>query len=83
MKKGIIEVEFDDEKMEAIRFYLSKKEQTLENEMQNIMKTLYEKMLVNYDFIIQISHLDEIKDWHNHIVTVTKTNNVSKINIIR
>ena len=47
------------------------------------MKTLYEKMLVNYDFIIQISHLDEIKDWHNHIVTVTKTNNVSKINIIR
>ena len=47
------------------------------------MKTLYEKMLVNYDFIIQISHLDEIKDWHNHIVTVTKTNNVSKINVIR
>ena len=47
------------------------------------MKTLYEKMLANYDFIIQISHLDEIKDWHNHIVTVTKTNNVSKINIIR
>ena len=45
MKKGIIEVEFDDEKMEAIRFYLSKKEQTLENEMQNIMKTLYEKVV--------------------------------------
>lgn len=47
------------------------------------MKTLYEKMLVNYDFIIQISHLDEIKDWHNHIITVTKTNNISKLNIIR
>lgn len=47
------------------------------------MKTLYEKMLVNYDFIMQISHLDEIKDWHNHIITVTKSNNISKINIIR
>lgn len=47
------------------------------------MKTLCEKMLTFYDFIIQISHLDEIKDWHNHIITVTKDNNISKINIIR
>lgn len=47
------------------------------------MRTLYEKMLSNYDFIIQISHLDEIKEWHNHIITVTKTNNISKLNIVR
>lgn len=47
------------------------------------MKSLCEKMLANYDFIIQISHLDEIKDWHNHIITVSKINNISKINIIK
>lgn len=47
------------------------------------MKSLYEKMLTNYDFIIQISHLDEIKDWHENIITVSKQNNISKINLIR
>lgn len=43
------------------------------------MKTLYEKILENYDFIIQISHLDEIKDWHNTILTVRKDTNISKL----
>lgn len=43
------------------------------------MKTLYEKILENYDFIIQISHLDEIKDWHNTILTVKKDTNISKL----
>lgn len=43
------------------------------------MKSLYDKILENYDCIIQISHLEEIKDWHSVIVTVTKENNVSKI----
>lgn len=47
------------------------------------VKILCEKMLNYYDFIIQISHLDEIKEWHNHIITVTKENNVSKINVIK
>ena len=43
------------------------------------MKSLYEKILENYDFIIQISHLDEIKDWHNTILTVKKDVNISKM----
>lgn len=43
------------------------------------MKLLYEKILKNYDYIIQISHLDEIKDWHDTIITVIKESNVSRI----
>lgn len=45
------------------------------------MRTLYEKILENYDYIIQISHLEEIKDWHNTIITVKKDVNVSKLAI--
>lgn len=43
------------------------------------MRTLYEKILENFDAIIQISHLEEIKDWHSTIITVKKENNISKI----
>lgn len=43
------------------------------------MKVLYTKILENYDFIIQISHLDSIRDWHDSIITVVKDNNTSKI----
>lgn len=43
------------------------------------MRLLYEKILKNFDYIIQISHLDEIKDWHNTIITIKKDNNVSSI----
>lgn len=45
------------------------------------MHGLYNKILENYDFIIQISHLDEIKDWHSTILTIKKENNVSTINV--
>jgi DNA repair exonuclease SbcCD ATPase subunit len=43
------------------------------------MRTLYEKILENFDAVIQISHLEEIKDWHSTIITVKKENDVSKI----
>jgi DNA repair exonuclease SbcCD ATPase subunit len=43
------------------------------------IRTLYDRMLRGYDFIIQITHLDEVKDWHDFILTVTKEGNVSKI----
>ena len=46
------------------------------------MRTLYEKILENYDAIIQISHLSEIKDWHDKHIVVSKENNVSKIHLL-
>lgn len=47
------------------------------------MRKLYEKILKdNYDAIIQISHLSEIKEWHDQHIVVTKENNISKIHLI-
>ena len=45
------------------------------------MRNLYEKILAEYDFILQISHLDEIKDWHGTTLTVCKSDNVSKLKV--
>lgn len=44
---------------------------------------LYKRILTNYDFIINITHNENLYDWHDNIITVTKENNVSKIKIIR
>lgn len=46
--------------------------------MENIM-TLYRRALNNYDFILHICHDTSLMDYHDSIVTVTKTNNVSTI----
>ena len=43
------------------------------------VKKLFDKILKNYDFIFQITHLEEITDWHNTIITIEKENNISKI----
>lgn len=43
------------------------------------VKLLYDKIVSDYAFIIQISHLKAISDWHNKTITVKKINNVSKI----
>lgn len=43
------------------------------------IRDFLEKILVEYDFIIQVSHLDEVKDWNNSIITVKKDGNVSSL----
>lgn len=45
------------------------------------MKLLYDKIVQNYDFIIQISHLESIVDWHDSIITVQKQGRVSVLSI--
>ena len=45
------------------------------------MRNMYAKIEKNYQFILHISHLEEIKDWHNNIVTFKKENNISKIDL--
>lgn len=42
-------------------------------------KLLYEKIVSDYQFILQITHLKAIADWHTSTLTVVKENNVSKI----
>lgn len=45
------------------------------------MKKLYDKIVTNYDFILHITHLASIVDWHTGgIITVKKENNISTIN---
>lgn len=43
------------------------------------MKLLYDRILEDYDFIFNITHIDALRDWHNTFVTVTKTNGISKL----
>lgn len=46
------------------------------------MRNLYSKIENNYQFILHISHLDDIKDWHKGNVVITKKDNLSSIKII-
>ena len=44
------------------------------------MRNIYAKIENNYQFILHISHIEEIKDWHKNIITISKdTSNVSSI----
>lgn len=44
---------------------------------------LYNRILGNYDFILNITHNELIYDWHNEIITVIKDNNISTIKTIK
>lgn len=46
------------------------------------MRLVIEKMRDSYDTIFIVSHMDEIKEWANKIVSVTKTNNVSRMGLM-
>lgn len=47
------------------------------------IKKLLDKMLQTYDYIFIITHLDEVKEYCDKIVTVTKINDISRINVIK
>lgn len=46
--------------------------------LENI-HSLLDKISNKFQYIMQISHLDEIKDWNTEIITVRKESNVSKL----
>jgi DNA repair ATPase RecN len=43
------------------------------------VKLLYDKISADYSFILQITHLKQIADWHTKNIIVKKTNHVSRI----
>lgn len=43
------------------------------------VKLLYDKIVKNYAFILQITHLAALSDWHNCRIVVKKENNISTI----
>ena len=47
------------------------------------VKKLYDKILKDYSFIFQITHLDDIADWHNTTVVVKKENRISNISVLK
>ncbi len=53
---------------------------TVAKENYDDMKRLYDKIVKEYQFILHITHLSDIADWHDGgIITVIKVNNISKI----
>lgn len=44
------------------------------------IKNLYTKIENNYQFILHITHIEEIKDWHKREILISKVNNISSIN---
>ena len=47
------------------------------------VKKLYDRMLKEYSFIFQVTHLDEIADWHDTTVVVKKEDRISKISVLK
>lgn len=45
------------------------------------MKLLYDKIVKDYAFILQISHLKAIYEWHDHFIKIRKTNDVSIVEL--
>jgi DNA repair exonuclease SbcCD ATPase subunit len=52
---------------------------TVASENYDNMRKLYNKITEYYEFILHITHINEIVDWHDSIVTVQKIDNISRI----
>lgn len=52
---------------------------TVARENYDDMKKLYDKITEYYDFILHITHITDIADWHKTTVIVKKENNISSI----
>ena len=49
------------------------------DENYDSVKKLYDKIAENYEFVLQITHLKAVIDWHNSCIIVKKKDNVSYI----
>lgn len=52
---------------------------TVASENYDDMKKLYNKISEYFSFILHITHINEIADWHDSIITVKKVDNISSI----
>lgn len=51
-------------------------------EFYDNIRELYMKMEDSYQFILHITHIEDIKDWHRNFITITKKENISMVNQI-
>ena len=49
------------------------------DENYDALKRLYDKMVVSYGTILEITHNKALIEWHKHFITVKKENNISTI----
>ena len=47
------------------------------------VKKLYDRMLKEYSFIFQVTHLEDIADWHDTTVVVKKEDRISTISVLK
>ncbi len=61
MKKATITIQFEQEKLRALEFYVGKKESTLEAELDDYMEKLYEKYVPTQtrEYIESMAERDE------------------------
>lgn len=43
------------------------------------IQNMYKKMEKNYQFILHITHIEDINDWHRNFIKISKDKNISKI----
>ena len=49
-------------------------------ENYDAVKKLYDKIIPYFNFVLHITHLNDILDWHNGgVVTIIKENNISRV----
>ena len=48
-------------------------------ENYDAVKKLYDKIIPYFDYVLHITHLTDILDWHSQVVTICKINNISSI----
>ena len=73
MKNACVTIEFDTEKMGALRIYLEQKQTTIEDELSKELETLYEKNVPS-----GVKNYIEIKEALNSKEKKTKTSKKAK-----
>lgn len=48
-------------------------------ENYDAVKKLYDKIIPYFNFVLHITHLNDILDWHSQVITIKKENNISSI----
>ena len=54
---------------------------TVNTENHENLRKLYNRILENYAYIINIEHNADLEDMHDQTITITKVNNISHVNL--
>lgn len=70
-----ISMEFDEAKLKALRYYISKKETTVEDELQKHLEKLYDKNVpIHVKEYVQFQTCEQIQSTENKLKQMNETN---------